>query len=92
MFTRLTVGKEHADYWQRTVRPVRVSRKGAKPQRRKLACRSLITVLSIVFLCLLAGCGPRDPASQGETGKPLAGVKLRLVVVDDPAIATAVRG
>ena len=29
---------------------------------------------------------------QGETGKRLAGVKLRLVVVDDPAIAAAVRG
>jgi multiple sugar transport system substrate-binding protein len=41
---------------------------------------------------LLAGCGPSNPASQGEAGKPLAGVKLRLVVVDDPAIATAVRG
>ena len=27
-----------------------------------------------------------------EAGKPLAGVKLRLVVVDDPAIATAIRG
>jgi ABC-type glycerol-3-phosphate transport system substrate-binding protein len=61
---------------------VGLSRNVAKPQR-----------LPIVFLFLfLAGCGPGNPASQSETGRPLAGVKLRLVVVDDPAIATAVRG
>ena len=35
---------------------------------------------------------PATRRRKAETGKPLAGVKLRLVVVDDPAIATAVRG
>lgn len=44
-----------------------------------------------IFL-LLAGCGPSDQATQSQAGKRLLGVKLRLVVVDDPAIAGAVRG
>jgi len=52
---------------------------------------SLFTPFTLSLL-LLAGCTPRDSASQGETGKRLVGVKLRLVVVDDPAIATAIRG
>ena len=50
------------------------------------------SALSAVFFLLLAGCGPGNPVSQVETARPLAGVKLRLVVVDDPAIAAAVRG
>lgn len=57
---------------------------------------SLFTLFSLSLLSLLslllAGCTSHDSASQGEYGKRLAGVKLRLVVVDDPAIATAIRG
>ncbi|MGO9111058.1 MAG: ABC transporter substrate-binding protein [Thermoguttaceae bacterium] len=48
-------------------------------------------MLSVVFF-FLAGCTPKDSVPQGEAAKPLAGLKLRLVVVDDPVIATAVRG
>ncbi len=46
--------------------------------------------LPLVFL-FLAGCATNDSAPR-EAAKPLAGVKLTLVVVDDPAIATAIRG
>jgi ABC-type glycerol-3-phosphate transport system substrate-binding protein len=49
---------------------------------------ALFTILFLLF----AGCTPSSPAPHGAAGKPLAGVKLRLVVVDDPAIAAAVRG
>jgi len=49
--------------------------------------------LTLIFIVLpLVGCSPEVSKPQSETGKRLAGVKLRLVVVDDPAIATAVRG
>ena len=45
-------------------------------------------VFLLIFI-LLSGCSPKD--SPSESGKRLAGVKLRLVVVDDPAIAAGVR-
>jgi multiple sugar transport system substrate-binding protein len=47
---------------------------------------------AIVLVILFAGCSSSNSTSQGDPGKPLAGLKLRLVVVDDPAIANAVRG
>ena len=47
--------------------------------------------LFTLSVLLLAGCTPSDSAPQGEAGKRLAGMKLQLVVVDDPAIAAAVR-
>ena len=48
--------------------------------------------VALLLALLFAGCSPSNPTSQSDSGKPLAGVKLRLVVVDDPAIANAVRG
>src|SRR5208282_1949266 len=75
-----------------TTRPVWSSRKGAKAQsfqgKEAFTCFSLLS-LSLLFL---TGCGSDAKTSQGDSSKRLAGVKLRLVLVDDPAIATAVRG
>jgi multiple sugar transport system substrate-binding protein len=48
--------------------------------------------LCVIFLLLFSGCSPKDSTSAPEANKRLAGVKLKLVVVDDPAIAAAVRG
>jgi multiple sugar transport system substrate-binding protein len=43
------------------------------------------------LLLLLAGCPRVDSGSKGEpAAQPLAGVKIRLAVVDDPALAAAV--
>lgn len=78
------------------------SRKDAKTQRK--GARTSVLDPSPVFrvfaplrlcaslLILLSGCSSNDSTPQAEPGKQLAGVKLRLVVVDDPAIAAAVRG
>jgi multiple sugar transport system substrate-binding protein len=48
--------------------------------------------LCACLLLLFCGCSSGDPNSAAPSGKPLAGVKLKLVVVDDPSIAAAVRG
>ncbi|MBN2024418.1 MAG: extracellular solute-binding protein [Pirellulales bacterium] len=47
--------------------------------------------LSVVGLAVLAGCPSSDPTGK-EVSKspPLAGITLRLAVVDDPALAAAV--
>ena len=58
--------------------------------RRHCGLKALFTACPSAFF--LPDAVPSDSASQGEAGKRLAGVKLRLVVVDDPAIANAVRG
>ena len=65
-----------------------------RPAPRPFGNKSLVAIhcpLLILFLVLFAGCSPDASTSQHDTGKRLAGVKLRLVVVDDPAIATAIR-
>ena len=53
------------------------------------ASRRHIWLVASVLLCL-AGCGAEKKTSDGGTELPLAGVKLRLAVVDDPALATAI--
>jgi multiple sugar transport system substrate-binding protein len=72
------------------IAPVRLCACARRIQPAGLGHRRLPFVL-LVF-CLFAGCGPGDAPSQREASKSLVGVKLRLVVVDDPAIAAAVRG
>ena len=72
-------------------------RKRCRRAPRHYDCNAFSTVhfppsTVFLFFLLLAGCGPGNSTSHAEAGKPLAGVKLRLVVVNDPAIATAVRG
>jgi multiple sugar transport system substrate-binding protein len=53
-----------------------------------------LTPYSVILLFLLAGCSPDASTSKSpnDSAKRLTGVKLRLVVVDDPAIASEVRG
>ena len=47
--------------------------------------------LSALFCLLLAGCPKSDSDSKGKpAARPLAGVTIRLAVVDDPALAAAV--
>lgn len=88
MRNELTAMNELGAWRQETGRAVEASCKAAKPQSRK---KKMQDFCSTVLILLLAGCGPSNPASQSDPGKRLAGVKLRLVVVDDPAIAAEVR-
>ncbi len=48
--------------------------------------------LCVSIVLLFSGCSSGNSISETPSAKPLAGVKLKLVVVDDPAIAAAVRG
>jgi ABC-type glycerol-3-phosphate transport system substrate-binding protein len=96
------------DWQQLEMRPHKVSRKGAKAQREKEMAAQLreasVHVPSFPFLSsfaplrlcvslmlLFSGCTTKD-STNSESSKRLAGVKVKLVVVDDPAIAAAVRG
>ena len=58
----------------------------------KPTLRFLARVLLPSVLLIFRGCSSSEPPPETESAKPLAGVKLKLVVVDDPAIAAAVRG
>jgi ABC-type glycerol-3-phosphate transport system substrate-binding protein len=60
---------------------------------QRKANREILIFLTVAIL-LLGGCGPsNDAADAGKTAAPpLARVTLKLVVVDDPAIAAAARG
>jgi multiple sugar transport system substrate-binding protein len=52
---------------------------------------SIAHYLLPTLLCLLlAGCARDESASQQPVKRPLEGVKLRLTVVDDPALAAAI--
>jgi len=53
---------------------------------------ALCLPLPVVLLLCLIGCSPDASTSPNDSGKRWVGVKLRLIVVNDPAIATAVRG
>ena len=102
ILNELTASRERVGRWQRTDRPLWRICKAANPQVRRENGRSTLLQLPFtpfapftlftLFVFLLAGCMPNGAAPQAETGKRLADVKLRLVVVDDPAIATAIRG
>jgi multiple sugar transport system substrate-binding protein len=45
----------------------------------------------VILFVLLSGCSSKDTTPEPDSGKRLAGIKLRLVVADDPAIAAAVK-
>ena len=63
------------------------------PRKYSRKFRGFISLFTVLVLFLvLARCSPRNRRRKAKSARPLAGVKLRLVVVDDPAIATAVRG
>jgi len=81
MFNELTARRAEMGCWQMAGCPMGVVRKDMNAS----------IAVCLVFL-LLAGCSPEAPKSPQEAGKRLAGVKLRLVVVDDAAIAAAARG
>jgi multiple sugar transport system substrate-binding protein len=59
---------------------------------RKTSLFAVPYALFTALPLLLAGCGSNDPATRADPGKRLAGVKLQLVVVGDPAIAAEIRG
>ena len=48
--------------------------------------------LCVMILFVVVGCSSADSPAKPTPSQHLAGVKLKLVVVDDPAIAAAVRG
>jgi multiple sugar transport system substrate-binding protein len=50
------------------------------------------TNFTVVVLLLMTGCSSDVATSPTDSGKRLAGVKLQLIVVDDPAIAAEIRG
>jgi len=56
------------------------------PSRRAAVAAGLL-----ILATLIAGCPKPKPADENTAGRlPLEGVKLRLVVVDDPALAAAI--
>jgi multiple sugar transport system substrate-binding protein len=50
-----------------------------------------LIALCVIILVLSVGCSSKDSTSSVDSAKRFTGVKLKLVVVDDPAIATAVK-
>jgi multiple sugar transport system substrate-binding protein len=48
--------------------------------------------LCAILCFLVSGCSSKDATPEPDSTKRLTGVKLKLVVVDDPAIAAAAKG
>ena len=63
----------------------RVARHGS------ILCASAPLRLCVSFIVLSFGCSSKDATSEPDSAKRLAGVKLQIVVADDPAIAAAVK-
>jgi ABC-type glycerol-3-phosphate transport system substrate-binding protein len=62
------------------------------PSRRDFRRLADPSIALLVCLFLLTGCTKPKSARESATSElPLAGVKLRLLVIDDPTLATAVR-
>ncbi len=76
---------------RRDDRNLKIGHVSARVARYVSILSALPLRLCVSFIALSFGCSSKDSNSDASTAKRLAGVKLHLVVADDPTIAAAVK-